>query len=236
MDAGCITCIAVDDEPRALGIIENFTRKIDFLKLIETFRNPLDAIGFLNQNRVNLVFLDINMPELTGIDFVKSLPDPPLVIFTTAHAEYAVDSYEYEALDYLLKPIPFPRFLSAVQKAVRRLSAHQETRKETNHQLIVRSGGTIHRVASSDILYVESQGNYLKIVASNRTIVVNSGLQEFLDTYKLPDLVRIHRSFAANMAKADQIKYNKIFIQNQELTIGRLYKSNVTRYLDGLRK
>lgn len=236
MDAGRVTCIAVDDEPRALGVIENFVGKIDFLKLVETFRNPLDAIGFLNQNRVNLVFLDINMPELTGIDFVKSLPDPPLIIFTTAYAEYALDSYEYEALDYLLKPIPFPRFLSAVQKAVRRLSVPQETGKETNHQLILRSGSTLHCIAASDILYAESQGNYLKIVASSRTIVINSGLQEFLDTYKLPDLIRIHRSFAANMTKADQIKYNRIFIDNQELTIGRLYKVHITRYLDGLRK
>ena len=110
MDSTCITCIAVDDEPRALGVIENFARKIDFMDLVGTFRDPLDAVGFLHQNKVRLIFLDINMPELSGVEFVKSLSNPPLIIFTTAYSEYALESYEYETLDYLLKPIAFPRF------------------------------------------------------------------------------------------------------------------------------
>lgn len=230
MDAGQIICIAVDDEPRALSIIESFAKKIHFVKLIGTFKNPLDAIGFLNQNNVDLVFLDINMPELSGIDFVKSLPGPPLIVFTTAYAEYAIESYEYEALDYLLKPIPFARFLSAVQKAVKRHCSSKRDDKENNDQLILKSRGTVHRITSSEILYVESQGNYLKVVLADRIITINSGLQNFLVSHKLPHLIRTHRSYATNMTKANQIKYNKIYIDKHELTIGRFYKENVKKY------
>ncbi|MCG8310790.1 MAG: LytTR family DNA-binding domain-containing protein [Cytophagales bacterium] len=232
MDSTCITCIAVDDEPRALGVIENFARKIDFMDLVGTFRDPLDAVGFLHQNKVRLIFLDINMPELSGVEFVKSLSNPPLIIFTTAYSEYALESYEYETLDYLLKPIAFPRFLTAVQKAVKRLSVNQKTESENNDQLILKSAGSIHRIIPSEILYLEVQGNYLKIITVKESITIKSGLQEFLDKYKRSDLIRTHRSFAVNKQRVDKIKYNRIYIENQELTIGRNYREVVKKYFN----
>ena len=234
MDTRGLTCIAVDDEPRALSIIESFSKKIDFITLVGTFKDPLGAISFLNRNEVDLVFLDINMPEFSGIDFVKSLSTPPLIIFTTAYVEYALESYEYEVLDYLLKPIPFTRFLSAVQKVVKRRQAYLGNKKEDHTYLFHKSGGTIHCIDPSEILYVESLGNYLKIVLDNRIITLNSGLQVFLDHHKLPFLIRTHRSFAINMTKANMVKNNKIYINDHELTIGRLYRGNVKKYFNGL--
>lgn len=233
MDATQISCIAIDDEPKALSIIKTFAQKIEFLNLKQTFRNPLDAINYLNKNTVELIFLDINMPVLSGLEFLKSLSkSPPLIIFTTAYSEYAVESYEYEAVDYLLKPIAFPRFLNAVQKAIKRTSTPEETirEEEVESVLLLKSGGEIHRISPSDILYAESQGNYLKIVMSHDEIVIKSGLQDFLDKHNFSKLLRTHRSFAVNMEKVSKVKYNKLYIENQVLVIGRYYSDVVRTY------
>src|ERR1700749_4794151 len=150
-----MTCIAIDDEPKALGVIERYCQKISLISLKASFREPVKAIEFLNREKVDLIFLDINMPDITGMQLLQTLSPRPLVIFTTAYSQYAVESYELSALDYLLKPVTFERFLMAINKAAAALSPKNTTGTDEDAAVFIKSGPQIHRVRLSEILYLE---------------------------------------------------------------------------------
>ena len=164
-----MTCIIIDDEPNAIDVIQRYVEKIGYLELKKTFRNPLKALEWLQTEEVDLIFLDMNMPNLKGIEFIKSLLKKPMIIFTTAYSEFAAESYELEAVDYLIKPVLFERFIKAVNKANELFQRKSFKNSEqissvpkTDDFVLLKSGSQTHRLKIDDILFIEKDGNYLK--------------------------------------------------------------------------
>ncbi len=226
-----LRAIAIDDEPKALDIVRLYADKIPFLKLDKTFRDALEALSYLKEESVDLIFLDINMPDLSGIEFLQSLTNPPMVIFTTAYSEYAVESYDYQAVDYLLKPITFTRFLKAVNKAAEifentKFVAHHEpdgTKHETGH-LLVKSGTEMYNISYQNILYIEGAQNYVFIHTPEKKIISLMRMKEM--ELKLPSTLffRIHKSFIIALKQIDKIEAYQVTIKNHIIPIGKIYK------------
>ncbi len=224
-------CIAIDDEPRALEIIDSYSNKIDFLDLLSTFRSPLDAMDYLLQNKIDLIFLDINMPNITGTEFVKIMNQKPMIIFTTAYSEYAIESYELDAIDYLLKPFEFDRFLKSVIKAkeiyglrsgVRNKSTVYSTNVDKSIQ--IKSGTETYQVKIDDIRYIEGLGNYVNVYLADRKIVTYTSLKDFLE--KLPEklFVRIHKSYIVSIIHINSFENHQVKLDDKTIPIGKNYK------------
>mgnify|MGYP006294851239 CR=1 FL=1 len=231
-----LNCIAVDDEILALKKIERYAQKVDYLNLMKTFDNALSTFSYLRGNPVDLIFLDIQMDELTGIQMLETLKNPPLVILTTAYDEYALKAYELDVVDYLLKPIPFERFLKAVEKAYARFSSEKATNKEkitsapqtpeedANNYIFVKSGNKNIKVCFNKILYIEGMRDYLQIHTEDRkimTLLNFKKLEKILDPEKF---IRVHKSYIISMDKIDYIEHNTIKIGNKLIPVSNSYK------------
>ncbi|MDP5044415.1 MAG: response regulator transcription factor [Leeuwenhoekiella sp.] len=218
-----LQCVIIDDEPLAINVIKNHITKLSTLAVIQTFDNAISCIDFLRTNTCDLIFLDINMPVLDGLSFLKSLDKKPMIILTTAHEEYAVEGFELEVLDYLVKPISFPRFLKATNKA---LSKHQEQQKpkaDTDSIFVKVDKKKMKKVYLDDILLIESLKDYIKIITTSGNYVVHQTLGSFTDELPAPKFIRIHRSYTANITKVDAVEGNSVEIANKRYTIGRNY-------------
>ena len=234
-----IKCLIIDDEPPAQIVLKKYITQVATLELTGTCHNAVEAISFLQNHPVDLLFLDIQMPGLLGTNFIRTLSNPPKVIFTTAYRKFAVEGFELNAVDYLLKPISFDRFIKGVNKVLQlnlqsTNGSQQGTESipEHNHPfLYVRSDRKMVKVLFDEILFIESLKDYLKIVTNNRTIVTRqsiSGLEEMLpkDTF-----LRIHRSFIIAINKIDSYNGETIDIAKNELPIGRFFKHDVNNQL-----
>lgn len=222
-------CIIVDDEPLAIEVIESYVDKIDSLELVGKFRNAIKAFDYIQSGEpVDLIFLDIQMPKLTGIEFLKTLTNPPKVIFTTAYREYALEGFELEVLDYLLKPISFDRFMKAVSKA---LNHSKEVEVSTNAEgddfTFFKCDKKMIRVCLKDILYIESIKDYVKIKTAEKEVVTHQKIS-VLET-KLPanHFIRVHRSFIINIPKIESYSASEIELNNESIPVGRNYKVEV---------
>lgn len=225
-----LKCIIIDDEPLAVNVIKNFVGQIKDLQLIKSFNNAIDSLQFLQTETVDLIFLDINMPVLDGLSFLENLPYKPMVIITTAHEEFALQGYEFEVLDYLLKPIPFPRFLKAVNKALRSNStgvASQSDKTEMEHIFVKVDKKKMKKIYLSDILVIESLKDYIKIVTSTSKYIVHQTLSSFTESLPKSRFIRIHRSFTISVNKVDAIEGNCVEIAGYKYTIGRSYINEV---------
>jgi len=226
-------CIVIDDEPFALNLIKDYVIKTPYLELINTFTNPFKALAYLNTNRADLIFLDINMPELSGIQLLKSLPYQPNVIFTTAYPEYGAESYDYNAVDYLLKPIKYERFLKAVNKAQSTVSAppdheiqnHKAT-KQDQDELFIKSGTQIHKVSINDILYVEGAGNYSTIHFKESKILTLLKMTEVLNLLPADQFIRIHKSYIVSLKHIDIIEKHRVLIHKKPIPVGISYREH----------
>lgn len=231
-----LRCLIVDDEVHAQNIIEQYISKLNDLVLIKKCDNAIEALPFLNNSKVDLVFLDINMPELTGIELLKTLKNPPSIILTTAYSEYALESYEYGVIDYLLKPISFERFVKAVNKAAN-LSRHKHIEDNQNNNsfretdVCLRTDGITVKVLPDKILYFESYGNYIKVHKINENIIVRSTLQELEKELPQEIFIRTHKSFIVNISKIDEVHSHKIVIKSADIPIGTTYRQIVTQKL-----
>ncbi len=232
-----IKCIIIDDEPLAIQIIEQHLEKIPDLVLTASFQNPLEAFELLKTTKVDLLFLDIQMPLLTGIDFIKALDNPPAVVFTTAYRDYAIESYELNIVDYLLKPISFKRFFKAINK-FRKLAQIQvsnnlpEEVSPTNDHIYVNSNKKYVKVLFGHITYVESLKDYIRIHTSDDTIITKDKISEF--EKKLPgQFLRIHRSYLVNVSKISAFTAKDVEIGSAEIPIGDSYKKEVLLHLKG---
>lgn len=231
-----MNCIAVDDEILALKKIQRFAEKIDYLNLLGTFDNALSTFSFLRENKVDLIFLDIQMDEFTGIQLLETIKDPPHVILTTAFDEYALKAYELDVMDYLLKPIPFERFVKAVEKVYARflkdenhkipaqqiLSRNKKT--EQADYTFIKSGNKTVKVYFNKILYIEGQRDYLQIhTVDNKimTLLNFKKMQKLLDPHKF---VRVHKSYVIAVDKIDYIENNTIKIKNKLIPVSSTYK------------
>lgn len=231
-----INCIAIDDEPVALEIMADYITKVPFLSLEGTFRNALHALDFIQRAKVDLIFLDINMPDINGLQFLKSLHNRPLVIFTTAYTEFAVESYDLNALDYLLKPIEFDRFLKAVNKIPSQnniYTNYQQPEKEKQDNFVVlKSGSKSYKVNYRDIMFVEGAGNYLTFHTLNLKIMVLMNMEEALKLLPDTDFVRIHKSYIVSLRHTVVIENHQIQINNIKIPIGNYYREMFLRRLN----
>jgi len=236
-------CIAIDDEPMALELLSEYIQKVPFLDSVATFRNAIEGLTYLQSNSVDLLFLDINMPDLTGIQFLKSLRNPPMVIFTTAYSEYALQGYELQVTDYLLKPIEFPRFLTACTKALelhQLKHQHQEkpgisqTNSSSDDSIFVKSGTTTHRISLSDLSYVEGTGNYVSFWINKKKLM---SLIKMSDVESLlpGNFLRVHKSYIVNMNTIDEIERHQVTIQGKQIPIGSTYRASFLQKLDEMK-
>ena len=236
-DAQKIRCLVVDDEPPAREIIKQYIADTPMLQLEGECGNAIQAISFLQQQQADLIFLDIRMPQLSGTDFLKTLPHPPKVIFTTAHAEYALDGYELDVVDYLLKPIRFDRFLKAVNKAYQYSSLKTAVEKtipdqEKNDAFVYfRADRKMIKVVLADILYIESMKDYVKVVTAQETIITKQSISSVEAMLPENQFIRSHRSFIVSLQKIKSYTSELIQIGKTEIPIGKLYRSHVLKLL-----
>lgn len=229
-------CIIVDDEPLAIEILESYVGKVEHLKLEGTFRNAVSAFTFLQHHPVDLIFLDIQMPKLSGIDFLKTLKNPPKVIFTTAFRDYALDGFELEVADYLLKPIPFDRFLKAVAKVLHHQSpppvATAPAKSDPNENYVYfKVDKKMIKVRMSEILFIESIKDYVKVKTGDKEIVTQQKISYLEESLPKENFLRIHRSFIVNREKIDAYSATDMEIGKFHIPIGRNYKNDVMKVL-----
>lgn len=237
-------CVIIDDEPLAVDIIESYIQQVGGMEIVAKCNNPLDAITILNKNQVDLVFLDIEMPNITGIDLVKTLDNIPQFIFTTAYPQYALEGFDLNATDYLVKPIPFNRFLKAVSRAKEKYelekgspdnnaSTQSPQNEIKNNFIFVKSEYDNVKINTDDIMYIQGLKDYIKIYVegSNKAILTLSNFKEIQN--KLPDnqFIRIHRSYIVNTSYIKSVQKTKIVIDDIRIPIGETYKNEVLKRL-----
>jgi DNA-binding LytR/AlgR family response regulator len=225
-----LKCIVVDDEPLQQEILKDYIAEISGLELVRLFNDGREVVEFLKSNKVDLIFLDINMPGINGVELVKRLVNPPSVIFTTAYPEYAVEGFNLDAVDYLLKPISFERFLKAVEK-FQHLSGLSKS--ENVDSILVKSGKKEYRIKFGSIHFIESMGDYIRLVTTTQAIIVHSTMLQFLELLPSNQFSRIHKSFIINLELIDYYEGNTISLKGKKLSIGKAFREG---FLESWRK
>lgn len=227
-----MTCFIIDDEPLAIEVLEAHIAHLEDLEVVDTFENAVSAFQALQKQTVDLIFLDIQMPKLTGIEFLKSIKNPPKVIITTAYRDYAVEGFELDVVDYLLKPISLDRFLKAVAKVK---SEKQSVRDLSDHGsfLFVHSEKKMIRIAIDEIQYVESQKDNVKIITEHKTFQVRRKISDLEKELSSKGFIRIHRAFLVPLNKIQSWSASEVEILDKVLPIGRAYKNDVNKWLQG---
>lgn len=220
-----INCIIIDDEPSSQNVLEQFVKKVDFLELKAVCNHAQEAQKVIEDEKIDLLFLDINMPIISGLEFYKSLINPPLVIFTTAYAEYAVEGFDVNATDYLLKPFSFERFQKAVIKA-------KDILKQDEDKLILKADKRLHIIKFEDILFVQSLGDYVKVHTKNNTLTTYSKLSTMIEKLPSNNFIQVHKSYAINIQKVNFIEGNHLLISEHKVPIGQKYKPNLIKHLN----
>lgn len=232
-----MTCIAIDDEPLALDLLEDNISKIPFLKLVKKCANALDANTFLNEQSVDLVFLDIQMPGLTGIQFLQGLSKtPPLVIFVTAYEQYALEGYSLDVIDYLLKPVPFERFVKAVNKAHDKFQSRKvpSTTTAATDYIFVNSEYNLVRIDFADVAYIEGLKDYVKIflLSATRPVITRMSMKSLEATLPADQFVRVHKSFIVSLNKITSIRKGRINLLKAVIPISEHFKENLYKFID----
>lgn len=220
-----ITCTIVDDEPLARDILEQFVAASNALELKATFTNAVELREYLKNNRIDLLFLDINLPELSGIEFIKMQPNPPMVIFTTAYPEYAVEGFDLNAVDYLVKPISFARFQKAIAKVQGKDSSQEST------FVMLKSDKKMYRVDKDSILYIEAVGDYVKVCTASKNLIVHDTIKNIHRLLGDKTFVRVHKSFVIAVKKISYIEGNMVKVGDAIIPISLSYKDGLLRTL-----
>ncbi|OPZ98879.1 MAG: Transcriptional regulatory protein YpdB [Bacteroidetes bacterium ADurb.Bin408] len=220
-----IKAIAIDDEPHALKIIENFSEKTQIISLLKTFVQPKEALYYMSTFPVDLMFLDIQMPSVSGIEFLKKSEQKTLVIFTTAYSEFAVEGFNMNAVDFLLKPFTYERFLQACQKAESIFNSQQQMKFQDPSCFYVRANYSLVKILYSDIIYIEGLDDYIKIhIQGQSPVVTRMTMRTILEKLPPHEFVRIHRSFIVPLKKITSFRKSKVFIEQIEIPVGVNYK------------
>lgn len=232
-----IKYLIIDDEYIAHDIIQEYADLLPNLELVKNCYDALEALDYLNKNEVDLIFLDLNMPKIKGFEFLRTLPNPPKVIVTTAYQEYALEGYELSVIDYLLKPFSFSRFLTAINKVVGE-NNHTKISKnrigdnvKEGRNIFLRSNKKYVQVALNNILYVEAAGNYTKVVTKEEVITIREKISDLMNTLPSEDFLQVHKSFAVAIKHINSIEGNRIAINTYFIPIGKLYKMQVNQLL-----
>lgn len=226
-----LSCLIIDDEPLACKGLAEYIEEVDTLTLCDIVHSPADALKYLPE--IDLMYLDINMPKITGIDFLNQMKNPPLTIITTAYQQYALQSYELDVVDYLLKPISFPRFLKATTKAFDYYKLLQQGKTDkANEYFFVKSNGVLEKIMLSDISAVESLANYIIIHCGEKKVVAYLTLKQIKDHLSSPAFIQVHKSFIVASAKIDKIDQHDILIGKHQIPIGSNYKDAVSQLIE----
>ena len=232
--------LIVDDEPIAHRIIEKYCDNLPHLEKKGNCYNAFEAMQFLNENEINLLFLDINMPKLSGFDFLKTISNPPKIIVTTAYKEFALEGYELNISDYLLKPFSFERFVKAVNKTIANTTVPQESISKTvitkskteSKSFFLKGDKKYHQVHLKSILFIEAYGHYTKVYLENEMILSHEKISSFEDFLPIDEFIRTHKSFIVAKIKINQIEGNRILINKHKIPVGQTYKSNINKFFD----
>lgn len=232
-----LNCVIIDDEYLAQNVLVSYIEKLEDLHLVDRCNNALEAISTLNSHKVDLIFLDINMPEISGLEMLKMLEKPPKVILTTAYSEFALESYDFGVVDYLLKPIPFDRFVKAVNRVHAILSKGDELSTEKfDASIMLKQDGIFYKVLFDDILYLEADGNYIKVHTTSKKFLIREKLH-IIEKQIPPSLaVRLHKSYLVFLNKISKISGNKVSIQNHNIPIGAFYKAGFLKKIKNFKK
>ena len=230
-----VNCVIVDDEPIAREIIQTYCNHLPYLQVVASCGNALEAKLVLQQQKTDILFLDINMPVIDGISFLKTLKNPPQIIFTTAYKNYALDAFDLAACDYLLKPFSLERFIVAIDKAVEKIKpvslAQEIPGVKSEDYVFIKTDGKIFKIFFDDLLYAEASGNYTKIVTAQQSLSPTMTFSGFETLLPKNIFLRIHRSFIINKSKIGHIEGNRVYINNTEIPIGSNYKDGFLKEL-----
>jgi DNA-binding LytR/AlgR family response regulator len=233
-----IRCLIVDDEPLAQRVLEKHAADVPYLEVAGKCNNAMDAMNFLHENQADLMFLDINMPKLSGMDLLKAMKKPPMVIITTAYPEYALEGYEWNVLDYLVKPVSFERFLKAVEKAQEMMLSKQARAtqplpsvKGDDGFIFIKSSKKTFKVNLDNILYIEALGDYVKVFTTDRMIVTYQSLKNIETLLPPRTFPRIHKSFIISLPKVELIEGNQVKIRDRMIPIGTNYKTEFEKLI-----
>lgn len=233
-------CIIIDDEPLAIDVLMDYCQKLDFVELEGTFTNPLEAISVIKEKKIDLIFCDIEMPQINGIDFITSLDNTPMFIFTTAYSQYAVEGFNLNAIDYLVKPIPYNRFIKAISRAKEIMAykktsvndnvfpSHGEATTATPKYIFVKAEYESVKIDLDNIEYIQGLKDYLKIhvTGTNKAILTLMSFKEILDKLPNHQFLRVHKSFVVNISCIRTVQRNRIVINDVRIPIGESYKSS----------
>ena len=234
-----VKCLLVDDEPLAVKLIENHISKIDSLEVVASCNNALQAFEIISTQDIDLMFLDIKMPNITGVDFLKTIKNPPKTIFTTAYRDYAIESYDLEVVDYLLKPITFERFLKSIDRFLR---VKNEVEKPVikaviDDFILLKSANKHHKIYIDDIFFIESLKDYIKVhIKNGKHIVAKYKIKDIEEELKDRQFLRVHRSYIINTLKISAFTINDIEVNSVEIPIGVSYKEDVITFLNTMKK
>jgi DNA-binding LytR/AlgR family response regulator len=233
MESNKTRCLIIDDEPLAIKLIRTHLSKLDSFEIAGECKNALKAVEFLKKEKIDLMFLDINMPEIAGLDFLKTIPDPPYVIITTAFREYAIEGYDLDVVDFLLKPISFERFLKAINRYCNRTRSSQLRNGNNSNDtqdkmyLHIQDGKNIFKLPYEDVIYFEGYGEYVKVITISKTYLVRDSLTDFENKFSPGHFIRIHKSYIVNIHKITGFSTIQVILKTTQLPIGRMYREKV---------
>jgi|SRR6218665_219823 len=226
-----MNCIVVDDEPQARKLLQTYLSDIPGLTLVKICRNAMEAYEALQTGQVDLMFLDIRMPVISGIEFLRSLKSPPLVIFTTAYDQYAISGYELDVVDYLLKPVALPRLLLAVEKAKERCAGTGKSERPLSGYVFVKQENRLVKVVLNEIIYIESMQNYVKLWMKDRELIVSSTTKAFEEQLPAKEFIRIHRSYIVSLGAITAIRAHHVELGEIVLPVGSSYRDQLISLL-----
>jgi len=233
-----ISCVVIDDEHGAIEILENYVNKVSWLDLVATFSDPLEALNYLTQTPVDLVFMDINMPDVDGLQLSRLIKaEDTAIVFCTAYSQHAVESYEIKALDYLLKPIPFDRFLVAVnrmqdRRTTKERKVNSSVEVEHKSKIFIKSGSQIHQVETARISYIKKDGHYIIFKVGTKELLSRMTFTQLLDLLPVNQFIQVHRSYVVALAKIEVIQKQFIEIEGKEIPIGDAFKQDFFKRVD----
>ena len=220
-----IKCIIIDDEPMAIKVVERHLKEFEYMALIDTFNNPIAALPTIDKGRIDVIFLDINMPKMSGLDFLRTLTHKPHIIITTAYREFAVESFDLDVLDYLVKPIPFSRFLKTVNKITKRINLEENKSKEDQIKedpfIFLKVDKKLMKIKLDDILFIESLKDYIKVTTVLGDYLVHKSMTSISEELPSNSFIRIHRSYTIAINKISFVEGNSVKIANRRIPIGR---------------
>jgi two-component system LytT family response regulator len=225
-----IKCILVDDEPLAIKIIENYLNNFSEFEILGTFNTAFEALGFINSNAIDVVFLDINMPLMTGFELIKLIEYKPKIIITTAFREFAAESYDLEVLDYLVKPIPLPRFIKCINKITTEFNLKSNTKTDSHRNephIFIKVDKKMMKINIDEILFIEGMKEYIKVTTAEKTYITHKSLTSLTEELPAEQFLRIHKSYIIALNKVKSIEGNRIQIHTHTLPIGRNYSKEV---------